>query len=95
MKVVVTGRLEGVMEPAVRGSRHTILMFHQYHWVDARGAPVQHASRSSGGDGRDGLSFSLDYTPNQTSGPPAEFRYHDLDLAAWEIPFEFRDVPLP
>ena len=64
--------------------------------VDARGAAVHFGSTSSGGDGRGTLSFSYEYRPGeQRSGPPAEFRYYDLDRAEWQVPFEFRDIPLP
>jgi hypothetical protein len=42
------------------------------------------------------LFFSYEYVPKQQkSEPPAEFRYYDLDRAAWRVPFEFHDIPLP
>ncbi len=32
---------------------------------------------------------------SQLKPKPAEFHVFDLERVAWEIPFEFRDIPLP
>jgi hypothetical protein len=97
MKLALSCRLSGEEEPAVREARLAALRTYQLRVVDARGAAVHFASTSSGGDGRGTLSFSYEYVPGQPplSEPPAEFRYYDLDRAAWRVPFEFHDIPLP
>jgi hypothetical protein len=89
-------RLTGEETSAVRAARLAALRTYQLRVVDDRGAAVRFASSSSGGDGRGNLSFSYEYIPGQpASEPPAEFRYYDLDRAAWQVPFEFHDIPLP
>jgi len=95
-KLALSCRLSGDMDPAVREARLAALRTYQIRVVDARGAPASFASTGSGGDGRGALSFTYEYVPGQQpSEPPAEFRYYDLDRTAWQVPFEFRDIPLP
>jgi hypothetical protein len=95
-KLSLSCRLTGEEASAVRAARLAALRTYQLRVVDDRGAAVRFASSSSGGDGRGTLSFSYEYIPGQpVSEPPAEFRYYDLDRAAWQVPFEFHDIPLP
>jgi hypothetical protein len=95
-KLALSCRLSGDEAPAVRDARLAALRTYQLRVVDAHGGAVRFDSSSSGGDGRGTLSFSYEYVPGQPlSEPPAEFRYYDLDRAAWQIPFEFLDIPLP
>jgi hypothetical protein len=95
MVVSVTGRLEGVMNPDVRRARDQFLTFHQYQIVDPKGGRPWMAGGSTGGGPNDGFEISQNYAPQPGSSFPTEFRLYDLDRAAWAIPFEFRDVPLP
>lgn len=97
-KIAVSCRLTDEEKPPVRDARLAALRSYQLRVVDARGTPVRFSSAGSGGDGRGTLSFTYEYTPGQPpspSGPPVEFRYHDLDRVTWRVPFEFHDIPLP
>jgi hypothetical protein len=96
VKLALTGRFDGDMEPSLRRAAEMRLMASQYRVVDARGRDVHFASSSAGaGTGEVPLTFT--YSPGASfgSGPPTEFRYYDLRRAAVEVPFEFRDISLP
>jgi hypothetical protein len=97
MRLAFEGELEGVVEPVLRSSRITTLVNFQYRVVDAQGAPVHFGSSSRGGGPRGDFSLTFVYDPTNSrgTGPPAEFRFYDLDRTTWEVPFEFRDLPLP
>ena len=96
VKIELTGRLEDPADQPARNARLTLLTFHQYRLVDATGAPVRWPlTGSSGGDLQGGFRIAYEYSPGPGSGPPAEFRYYEVDRTPWAIPFEFRDVPLP
>lgn len=97
VRLAFEGKLEGVVEPVLRTSRMTTLVSFQYRVVDAQGAPVHFGSSGRGGGPRGDFSLTFVYDPrtSQGSGPPAEFRFYDLDRTTWEVPFEFRDIPLP
>ncbi|SIO57629.1 hypothetical protein SAMN05444166_5449 [Singulisphaera sp. GP187] len=103
MNLAVTYRLATEYEATVRESRLAALRTYQLQIVDARGEPAWHQSSSSGGDGRGTMNFSLEYIPSPQEPepgvrpklPPAAIRYYDLDRAAFQIPFEFHDIPLP
>jgi hypothetical protein len=95
VKVELTGRIGAENDPTVRSSRLTLFMKHQYRIVDAKGVSVRAGNASSGGDREGRFTLRMDYQPGLGSGPPAEFRYHDLDRVHWALPFEFRDIPLP
>jgi len=97
-KLALSGRLSEEDSP-LNDVRLTLLRTYQIRVADARGQAIHHfASSSSGGkdNSRNTLFFSYEYNPaQQLSEPPAEFRYYDLDRAAFQVPFEFHDIPLP
>ena len=95
MAVALEGRLTGEMEPGLKHTRANQLQAHQVRVVDAGGGPVRFGSSGSGGDNGGGFYFTYAYTPGPGTSPPAEFRYYEMDRAAWRVPFEFQDVPLP
>jgi hypothetical protein len=97
VKLAVTGRVDGDMEPGARRAAEMRLMASQYRVVDAQGRNV-HFQSSGAGAGAGEVPLTFTYSPGAASlgtGPPAEFRYYDLRRAAVEVPFEFRDIPLP
>ena len=96
VKFAVSCRLIGETDPNRRDARLAVLRTYQIKMVDAKGAP-SHSSASSGGGGAPGeLEFSYNFDPEQiTSKLPAEFQYYGLDRVSTQIPFEFKDIPLP
>jgi hypothetical protein len=96
VKTALTGRFDGDMDPGVRRASELRLMASQYRVVDAEGRDV-HFQSSGSGAGAGEVDVNFTYAPAMSlgTGPPSEFRYHDLRRTAAEITFEFRDVPLP
>jgi hypothetical protein len=96
VKLAVTGRFDGDMDPGLRRAADMRLMASQYRVVDAEGRNVRFQS-SGAGAGLGEVPLTFTYIPGMSlgTGPPAEFRYYDLRRAAVEVPFEFRDIPLP
>lgn len=45
--------------------------------------------------GNNVLEGSFYYSPQQDTGPPARFTYYGLKRVRANVPFEFRDVPMP
>jgi len=101
--VKLTVRLEGPRgqaDPKLKGlleARLWSVFYHQLELVDALGKPV--ALSGSGGPSSRG-ELNLDYTyttspPGSKGYPPTHLRVFRPGWAAWDLPFEFRDVPLP
>jgi hypothetical protein len=92
--VALTVRPDEAIEPAARSA---ILMRNQWLLADAAGRAVRFMSGGTGGDERGGARITSEYQPQDDlpTGPPVEFRLFGLERVNWEIPFEFRDVPLP
>jgi hypothetical protein len=96
IKLAFTCKLIEEVDSAVREARLANLRSFQLRIVDDRGMAVHSSSGSSGGDGQGTLSFSYEYDPRlRLSGPPAKVLFYDLDRIAWQVPFEFHDIPLP
>ncbi|WP_406694787.1 hypothetical protein V5E97_27455 [Singulisphaera sp. Ch08] len=103
MNLAFSYRLSTEYEAAVRESRLAALRTYQLQIVDAQGNPASHQSSSSGGDGLGKMNYSSEYIPSSQAPQPgmrpqlpaAAIRYYDLDRAAFQIPFEFHDIPLP
>ncbi len=75
-------------------------VFHrQMELVDAQGKPINGLGGGSSisGDGVRELSMTYNFTAHPGTGAnvPAQIRIYRASWVAWELPLEFRDVPLP
>jgi hypothetical protein len=61
---------------------------------DAKGRVCGAFPLASYGTGN-GTRTTLHLAPTDEAGPPAEVRYHALRWATVDVPFEFRDIPMP
>ena len=99
LKVVV--KIEGARGP--RGASSKPLIWARSSMVaklievaDSEGRPL--TASSSGTSGGDELRLTYEFaptTPAQPMATPKSLRIYAPDWVAWEVPFEFRDVPLP
>ncbi len=102
--VKLTIRLEGpraVADPKARGlvaARLWSVYHEQIGMADAHGRPVRIASGGANQAG-DANELNVDYrflpSGAPRSEPPTHLRIYRPAWVAWELPLEFRDVPLP
>ncbi len=103
--VRLTARIEGERGrgPAGPGSVAASRLWSIYHdqieLADAQGKPVRISGGNAGQGGPDSRELLMDYTFPPPTGsrpyPPTHLRIYRPEWVAWELPIEFRDVPLP
>jgi hypothetical protein len=101
--VKLTARIEGKrgeVDPRLKGlvdARLWAIFYHGLELVDSQGKPV---SLAGGGGPSGNRELNMDYThspyPIGAKGfPPVQLRIYRPDWVAWDLPFSFKDVPLP
>jgi hypothetical protein len=104
--VKLSARIEGPRgeadpkAPGLVATRLWSIYQDQVELADATGRYVRMVNDSAGPDGRKPGEFLMDYTfaPAITfprPEPPAQLRIYRPEWVAWDMPFDFRDVPLP
>jgi hypothetical protein len=99
--VGLTARYEGRPDdpPARSAARLSAAFTNLIELADARGNPVHVAGGRAGMSGEGRREFAMDYTflvtPEPGRGLPTRLRIYRAEWVAWDLPIEFRDVPLP
>ena len=63
--------------------------------VDARGNTLKRFATTTRNGFQAGTRLTLSIEAGRGEGPPAEIRYDDYVRTTTEVPFEFKDVPMP
>ena len=82
---------------AIRDARLWSILYHQLDLVDADGKPVN-LNGGGGPNGAGELNLGYYFTPSPIGSKgsvPTELRIYRPEWVAWDMPFEFKDLPLP